>query len=385
MSDIFDQIASSTAAPGAVQAAAPSSVAQSSPPTAASAAPLPTSTSGSGDMFDQVAADPSLGFGAPAPPMPTTRPSSSDEFDQAQAAGGYSEPSERSGQPVTYLMQKPDESYTDFMKRAVAHGKTVTPGQMADEADQPMKLGLGVPARIAETAGGSIAALTGMAEALHAAGPLIPRATQALTWAQKLAAANPYKAMAMMAAINWGLSAVGLPKASEIAQKLELPALILLGDYKPGAEALSGETAAKEAASAAESAATGETAATATSAKETPEQFVDRVAGKGRLTVKPDADGNLINAQTGQPVQPPQAGTYRVWENGKYVDVPKNNGNFSTDSEGNVTDLRTAEQKAASVGQPASPKIIGRGANKGQPKTYKVFDKGQWVTVPVFK
>lgn len=68
------------------------------------------------------------------------RPSSAQEFRAAQFAGGYTEPAEKSGRPISYLIQKPDESYTDFMQRAVAHGKTVSPEQIQDEANQPKKI-----------------------------------------------------------------------------------------------------------------------------------------------------------------------------------------------------------------------------------------------------
>jgi len=102
-------------------------------------------------------------------PIPTSRPSSSDEFDAAQKAGGYSEPSERNGNPVTYLLQKPDESYPDFMKRAVAHGKTVTDEQMKDEAYQPKKIVDAAVVRPAEIAGASAVGMTALNEIATAA------------------------------------------------------------------------------------------------------------------------------------------------------------------------------------------------------------------------
>lgn len=87
----------------------------------------------------------------------TQRPSSSSQFDTARQEGVYTEPSERSGKPVAYLVQKPGENYLDFMKRAAAHGKTVSQEQIKDEALQPKKavraLGRGAEYGVAGAAG----------------------------------------------------------------------------------------------------------------------------------------------------------------------------------------------------------------------------------------
>jgi|SRR5208282_4776460 len=96
--------------------------------------------------------------------MPNARPSSAKEFDQAQAAGGYTETSEADGKPIMYLVQKPNESYPDFLKRAVAHGKTVTQEQMNEESNQPKKVLDAAIARPSEIAALSGAAMTGVNE-----------------------------------------------------------------------------------------------------------------------------------------------------------------------------------------------------------------------------
>lgn len=96
--------------------------------------------------------------------MPNQRPSSSDQFDQAQKAGGYTEPSEADGKPITYLIQKPDENYSDFMKRAVAHGKTVTQQQMNEESNQPKKIVDAAVVRPAEIAAGASSVMAAVGE-----------------------------------------------------------------------------------------------------------------------------------------------------------------------------------------------------------------------------
>jgi hypothetical protein len=102
--------------------------------------------------------------------MTAQRPDSAAQFQQAREQGAYSEPSERSGKPVTYLVQKPGENYLDFMKRAAAHGKTVSQEQIKDEALQPKKavraLGRGAEAGVVGAAG-----LAGAGEAGAASGP----------------------------------------------------------------------------------------------------------------------------------------------------------------------------------------------------------------------
>lgn len=341
------------------------------------------SAASAGDAFDQVEADPESGFRAPAPPMPGNRPSSSDEFDQAQAAGGYTEPAEKSGRPITYLMQKPDESYPDFLKRAVAHGKTLSQQDLSDEANQPGKIA-SAGVRAGSLTAGTFGALAGAAEAIEAGGPLAHRALQKVV---QIAAQNKTgTGLALLWAINKGLEAAGLPKASKIVESLELPAILLLSGSKGSA---AGDAAAAEGSAATSSEAAAEESAAAktesAAAKETPEQFMDRMSPKNRATVKPNSMGQTVDADTGEPITP-RSDSYRVWEDGKVVaQHPKNNELFSTDAEGNVTDLRTAEEKAATASKPGTPKIIQRGPKKGQAKTYKVFDQGKWVTVPVYK
>lgn len=98
------------------------------------------------------------------------RPSSSTQFETARQEGVYTEPSERSGKPVAYLVQKPGENYLDFMKRAAAHGKTVSQEQIKDEALQPKKAARSL-ARGAEAGVVGAAGLAGAGEAGAASGP----------------------------------------------------------------------------------------------------------------------------------------------------------------------------------------------------------------------
>lgn len=346
MADVFDQVAQPS----------------SSPPPITGAQPAATAAPAQGDLFDQVEQDPSLALRAPAPPMPTRRPASQQEFENAQFAGGYSEPAERSGRPVTYLMQRPDESYPDFLKRAVAHSKTVTPQQIEDEANQPMKAALGVPARVAEAGAGSFAGLASAAEAIDAGGPAARKALEwMVNWAKNNKAAT---GLGLMYAINTGLEAAGLPRASRLVEKLELPAILLLGGGKAGEAAAEGEAA---------EASSGGTQASAAAGRETPEQFVDRVAGNGRA-----------------PIAPPPKGNYRVYSEGGVREHPKTNEMFGEGADGETIDLRSAEQKQASLGEEAGkpqgePQVWKRGPKKGQPKTYRVFDQGKWVELPVLK
>jgi hypothetical protein len=97
-----------------------------------------------------------------APPMPQRRPQSSEEFNQAQLAGGYTEPSEADGKPITYLMQKPDEEYGDFMKRGFQHGQTVTQQEMNEESNQPKKIADAAIVRPAEYASIYAASVVGL-------------------------------------------------------------------------------------------------------------------------------------------------------------------------------------------------------------------------------
>ena len=94
----------------------------------------------------------------------TQRPSSSSQFETARQEGVYTESSERSGKPVAYLMQKPGENYLDFMKRAAAHGKTVSQEQIKDEALQPKKAARSL-ARGAELGVAGAAGIVGAGEA----------------------------------------------------------------------------------------------------------------------------------------------------------------------------------------------------------------------------
>lgn len=301
----------------------------------------------------------------PAVPLPTKRPSSSEDFNAAQYAGGYSEAAEKSGRPVTYLMQKPDESYSDFMKRAVEHGKTVTQEQVSDEADQPKKLALGVPKQVAATTTASFGSLAAAAEAINAGGPA---ARKGLEWVANWAKNNKSAAgLGLLWAINQGLEAAGLPKASRIVEKLELPAILLLGGKGAAAEEEAGAATAAEETSAAETSARRPAVPTASAqpaaAKESPEEFVNRQTA-GRAQVKPNAEGQTVNATSGEPIAPEEG-----------------------------VDLRTAEEKQASVDKyyeahpekRPQPKVIQRGPKKGQVKMVRVFDEGKWHEVPVYK
>lgn len=129
--------------------------------------------------------------------IPDKRPESSEGFKWAQQAGGYSEPAEKSGKPIKYLVQKQGESYPDFMKRAVEYGKTVTAEQIQDEAKQPKKAASAL-ARGPEYGALGAGVLAGSAEAVSALGtglktllPVGVAGAKALAqWVEK----NPMKA-----------------------------------------------------------------------------------------------------------------------------------------------------------------------------------------------
>jgi hypothetical protein len=320
-------------------------------------------------MLQKVQANPTLAFQAPPLFMPAKRPASSDEFDQAQQAGGYTEPAEKSGRPITYLMQKPEESYEDFMKRAVAHGKSVTPQQIQDEANQPLKAAVDVPLQVAKTAGTSMAALTAATESIVGvgklgAGELMPRATQALKIATEWAKANPIKALAMMWLLNKGLETVGMPKASKIVEQMEMPALLLLGGGSQAAEGAGAagaaeETAAKEAIQGGEEAVANKTAAAA--------------AGEAPPASAPKPTAPLGSAEYVDQAAEAEEGAKPMFED--VETIPKEQRQAASDR-------YYAEHPEKRPGQ---PKIVGRGPKKGQQKTVRVFDNGTWTEVPVYK
>ena len=122
-------------------------------------------------------------------------------------------------------------------------------------------------------------------------------------------------------------------------------------------------------------------------AKETPQEVPESTAAEG--TAAKESAEDFVKRQTAGRATgdlKPRSATYIVWDKGNVTELPKNNELFSTNSEGVVHDLRTAEQKAASqVGQPeAKPEVWQRGPKKGQVKTYKVFDQGKWIEVPKY-
>lgn len=300
---------------------------QPAPPAAGSSTP---STTGSLDVLKNVEQHPDAAFGSAAPPADNSA------VAQAMADEGVSDYKPGQGIPFGHYgvgMRTGDITPSQAEHGAEGIGAVALPGVLGE-----------------------------VGNLLHGAGEAAPRATQALKLVTQWAKTNPFKAYALMAIVNRGLSAAGLSKASKIADNMEPWALLLLGD-KAGTESGAVEKEVESEAAQAAGAAPEETAAPAP--KETPEQFVDRMAPNGRAQVKPNSAGQVVDATTGEPVKQESA------------DV----------------DLRTPEEKQASVDRyyaahpekRPQPKVVQRGPKKGQLKTVRVFDAGKWHEVPVYK
>lgn len=302
-------------------------------------------------------------IGVPAAPQ-QAQPSGSPvtlDFANADPIGAQSQP-EVDGEQTndvgnSVVVPKANESFADTMKRAAAKGKTTTQDQLnAEEQTIPAKLGeegaVFATAALPEAIGQFGSAITGKIAAN------LPAITEAATNIGQWAKANPMKSLGVMWAINKGLDAVGLPKASHLVESLELPALLLLGKG-PATEVGEGAEAAEAAAPEAE--ASAPEAAPAIESTATPE-----------ATPEPATEAT-----------PQQLGTYNQ--------TPDENG--SMESEDADAGYLTKAEKQAKVDKyfaehpdkKPQPVIAKRGPNKGQVKTYRVFMDGKWVTHPVMK
>jgi hypothetical protein len=335
----------------------------------------------------------------------------------ALAAGGETPGEQTNDVGNTVIVPKEGESFADTMKRAAAQGKKTTPEQINKELAT-------APEKVAEV--GAATALPLLPEAISALGtaatgtisenlPAITKAAQSIgTWAK----ANPATALGVMWAVNKGLSALGLPKASRLVEEMELPMLLLLGkgpaaeseaaaseaagseatasETAPAAEETSGadsgpsqfkvrhdqngvhfepndfsirqKTAAEDAAMDSESA--GDTTAGGASPKESAEDFVKRMApGGGSYNAKPNAAGTALTDDTA-------AGEAQPDSNDAEDFLSKENRQTAVD--------KYYEEHPEKRPQ---PQVAKRGPNKGQVRTYKVFDPESktWTVVPKMK
>ncbi len=159
--------------------------------------------------------------------------------------------------------------------------------------------------------------------------------------------------------LNRALAAAGLPNAATVVDKMEVPFLLLFGGAGEAAEASEAAAEAEEAATAGEEATAAEapTAETAPATEATPEQaaedFVNRQGVKGTYNAQPDAAGEkLIDPETGEEVSAEEE-----------VPLPKEQRQAAVD-----------KYYADHPEKRPQPQIAKYGPNKGQPRTYKVFD-----------
>lgn len=321
---------------------------------------------------------------APISAAPSTAPNGAvPDYDAIAAQNGAvmssgaedSDATSASGEQVNdvgnrVIVPKPGESFSDTMKRAAAQGKKTTQEQINKELAT-------VPEKASEVAAAT--ALPLLPEAISSLGGAIsgtvadslPALTKAATQVGQWAKANPITAMGVMWALNKGLNALGLPRASRLVEEMELPALILLGRGGAG-EAAAGSDAAAEAAST-ESAGAAESAATSAAAKSVPESVpvsdqgtsaADYVKQNARATVTPNAAGEATDTATGETLSSNDAEDFLSKENRQAA-----------------VDKYYAEHPE----KRPQPQIAKRGPNKGQPRTYRVFDNGKWTRVPVMK
>ncbi len=211
--------------------------------------------------------------------------------------------------------------------------------------------------------GGLSAALVGGGAGLAAVAPgAMPAVTSTVKSMTALAQKHPRTAMAIMWGLNNGLRAVGLPKAAQILDNIELPMLVMMGGgaeggIEQGAEQAAEETGAKEAIQSGEEAVANKAAGSAEAAAAAP-------------AVKPTAA--LGSAEYVDQASEAEQGAKPMFED--VETIPKAQRQAASD--------RYFQEHPEKRPQ---PKIIGRGPNKGQQKIVRVFDQGKWEEVPVYK
>jgi hypothetical protein len=307
------------------------------------------------DVLNHVAADPTYGM-----------PKYADDEGMTKSADGS-----------FVITPKEGEEFSDTMQRAAAAGKKVSPELVQKQAVKGLKEAPAVAAAAPVIGAAGAAGVATLGEVGQVGARLgqipevanvIQKATGAAktvtTWAQQ----NPGKAL---------LAFIALKETGVLSKfhELELPLLYLLGGGAASAEGAAGEAAGAEAATAtkAAEAAPAAEAEAAAAPKLTPEEFA---AQNARNTAQPDALGKDLS---------PDAAT-----GGKTYKVIDSNGAEHIVSEGEPLN---AAQKQAEVDkyfaehpeEVPKPEVWKRGPKTGQPKTYKVFQNGQWVERQKYK
>ncbi len=332
--------------------------------------------------YSALAAQSGAVMSSPAQEQQPQSPATNDEPDYAALAaqngalqtGGETPGEQTNDVGNTVIVPKEGESFADTMKRAAAQGKKTTPEQINKELAT-------APEKVAEVGAATLLPL--LPEAISALGtaatgtisenlPAITKAAQSIgTWAK----ANPATALGVMWAVNKGLSALGLPKASRLVEEMELPMLLLLGkgpaaEPEAAASEASGSEAAASEAAAPAAAEENPVPSSKSTPKESAEDFLKRMApGGGSYNAKPNASGTALTDDAA-------AGETQPDSNEAEDFLSKENRQTAVD--------KYYEEHPEKRPQ---PQVAKRGPNKGQVRTYKVFDPDTrtWTVVPKMK